>query len=202
MSKPVKIDDDFRELAPDEVLDGLRHVDFRDASRLVRRAQAMAQDYTGEGRDLLHDAVTRAVVSRTCRKAISLESFLAGIMRSIASTQRRSRERRAEEPPIPLDWLSDHLIDGVLADRPAEEDIETERVRALCIEVIDRLSAQSALQARLIDGIGLDLRGRALAEYAGLSLDDLATARRKLKRHAERLWPDFQKRLSPAIEDE
>ncbi len=67
MSKPVKIDENFRELAPDEVLDGLRHVDFRDASRLVRRANAMAQDYVGDGRDLLHDAVTRAVTSRTCR---------------------------------------------------------------------------------------------------------------------------------------
>lgn len=162
MSKPIKIDGDFRELAPGEVLAGLSHVDFRDASRLVIRANAMAQDYVGDGRDLLHDAVTRAVTSRTCRKEISLESFLAGVMRSIASTQRRSRDRRAEEASVPLDWLSDRLIDGVMADRPAEEDIETERVRALCIEVIDRLSAESAQQARLIDGIGLDLRGRAL----------------------------------------
>lgn len=201
MSKPFTPKDGFRELAPGEVLAGLHHVDFDNASTIVRRANAYAGDYFGDGRDLLHDAVTRAVVSRSCREGIPIEAFLAGVMRSLASTARRSRERREEQRAMPIDWLAGRSIDGALVTQSADELIEIERIRQICAEVIDLLSAESDQQAALIDGIGLDFRGRALADYVGISPEELATARRKLKRHAERLWPHFERRLPSSTDD-
>ncbi len=169
--------------------------DHRD--RVERRADGIAFDYPGEGRDLLHDAMLRALTSRSCREDLTAEQFLGGIMRSIASTARRGRERRQENPVVlPINEATERMAVGGHVVQTADEIIETERVRQLCIEVIDHLTAASEQQAALLDGIGLDLRGRALADHVGITSDELATLRRALKRHAQRLWPALRQSLS------
>ncbi len=197
MPAPFEPKDGFRELSRDEIRAEVTKL-YRDhGDRVERRADGIAFDYPGEGRDLLHDAIFRALTSRSCREDLTAEQFLGGIMRSIASTARRSRERREEDPVVlPVDEVAERMAVGGYVVQTADQIIETERVRQLCIDVIDRLAAASAQQAALLDGIGIDLRGRALARYVGITPKELATLRRALKRQAQRLWPAVSQCLS------
>jgi DNA-directed RNA polymerase specialized sigma24 family protein len=201
MSDPFVPKDGFRPLSRGEVEAIIGRLDLKPRATIIRTADHLAGDYAGEGHDLLHEAITRALKSRSCREGITGEQFIAGIMRSIASTARRSRERRAEDPvSIPVEVLAEQMALGGYTVQSADEIIETERVRRICADVLDRLSGASATQANLIDGIGLGLRGQALADHLAISLEDLATVRRALKRHAQRLWLQFEPSISPPDE--
>lgn len=200
MSGPVTLEDGFRPLSRAEIEAELLKIDMAPRAEIVRRADQLAGDYLGEGRDLLQEAVTRALSSRSCREGITGEQFVAGIMRSIASTARRGRERRGENPAsIPTDVLVEQMGVGPYTVQTADEVIETERVRQLCADILDRLAQVSPLQAQLIEGIGLDLRGQALAHYLGITCADLATVRRALKRSAQRIWTEFEREILPEI---
>ncbi|MFD1787106.1 hypothetical protein ACFSC3_05940 [Sphingomonas floccifaciens] len=193
MSAPVTPPQGVRELRRSEVEAEMLRVDMTPGSAILRRADQLAGDYHGEGRDLLQSAIIGALTSRSCSAGISGEQFLSGIMRSIASTARRARERRGEKAAsLPVDVLAEQMGVGGYTVVAADEVIEIERVRRLCESIIETLSSASPKQAELIDGIGLGLRGRALATHLGISLDDLATIRRGLKRQALRLWPNFE----------
>jgi len=201
LSEPFVPKDGFRPLSRAEVETVIGRLDLKPRAMIVRTADHLAGDYVGEGRDLLHDAITRALTSRSCREGITGEQFIAGIMRSIASTARRSRERRADDPiSVPVEMLAEQMGVGGYTVQSADDLIETERVRRICAGVLDRLAAASATQANLIDGIGLGLRGQALADHLAISLDDLATVRRALKRHALRLWLQVELSISPPDE--
>ena len=196
MSGPVTLEDGFRPLSRAEIEAELLKIDMAPRAEIVRRAEQLAGDYPGEGRDLLQEAVTRALSSRSCREGITGEQFVAGIMRSIASTARRGRERRGEIPSsIPIDVLIEQMGGGPYTVQTADEVIETERVRRLCADILDRLAKVSPLQAQLIEGIGLDLRGRKLADYLGITRADLATMRRALKRNAQRVWAEAEPQI-------
>jgi len=191
MSKPFTSKDGFRPLSRAEVEAELHKIDMAPSAAIVRRADQLSGDLNTEGRDLLQSAIVGALTSRSCRKGISGEQFLAGIMRSIASTARRSRERRGEVAVVlPVDVLTEQMAVGGYKVVTAEDILETERVRRLCEDILDTLANASPQQAALIDGIGLGLRGRALAKHLDVSLDDVATIRRALKRHAQRLWAE------------
>lgn len=197
MFVPFEPKDGFRELTRDEIHAEVGRV-YRDhGDRVDRRADGIAFDYPGEGRDPLHDAIFRALTSRSCREHLTAEQFLGGIMRSIASTARRSRERRQEGPVVqPVDEATDRMAVGGYVVQTADEILEIERPRQLGIDTIDRLAAASAQQAALIDGSGLDLRGQALADHVGITPDELATLRRALKRQAQRIGPAARQGLS------
>ena len=196
MSGPVTPEDGFRPLSRAEIEAELLKIDMAPRAEIIRRADQLAGDYPGEGRDLLQEAVTRALSSRSCREGITGEQFVAGIMRSIASTARRGRERRGENPvSIPIDVLVEQMGVGPYTVQTADEVIETERVRRLCEDILDQLASVSPLQAQLIEGIGLDLRGQALADFLGITRTDLATVRRALKRNAQRVWAETESKI-------
>lgn len=196
MSGPVTLEDGFRPLSRAEIEAEVLKIDMAPRAKIVRRADQLACDYPGEGRDLLQEAFTRALSSRSCREGITGEQFVAGIMRSIASTARRGRERRGENPAsIPTDVLAEQMGVGPYTVQTADEVIETERVRQLCADILDRLAKVSPLQAQLIEGIGLDLRGQKLADYRGITRADLATVRRALKRNAQRVWTEAEPQI-------
>ena len=162
------------------------------------RAEGLAKDLPGDGRDLLHEAICRALTSRQCRETATVDQFLRGIMRSIASTARRSRERRGEHHVgYPVEDLVERMALGGYVAQSAEDIIETERVRTLCADVLEQLAAASKTQAALIEGIGLDLRGQDLADHLGITLSELGTVRRGLKRNVQRIWPKVEAFINP-----
>lgn len=197
LSAPFSTADGFRPLTRAEVQQEIKKLDLSEQGRVRRAARTLSSDLPGDGRDLLHDAVCRALASRQCKQDLSVEKFLGGIMRSIASTRRRSRERGREQHIfMPTGDVAERLAVGGYAVASPEQIIEMERVRELCADVLDQLAAASPAQAGLIEGIGLDLRGQDLADHLGIKLHDLATVRRTLKRHVQRLWPIIEASLS------
>lgn len=197
MSRPFTLKDGYRALSRAEVETELLKINMAPHTDIVRRADQLADDYPGDGHDLLQEAITRALASRSCREGVTGEKFIAGIMRSIASTARRARDRRKENSvSLPVDVLAEKMALGGYTVLPADEVIETERVRRICENVLDTLADMSPQQAALIEGIGLGHRGRALANYLDISLEELATVRRALKRNAQRLWIDVEFQIS------
>jgi len=189
MSQSFTPPEDVRELSRSEVEAELLKLDMSPRAAIMRRAEELAGDFRGDGRDLLQNAILGALTSRSCRQGISGEQLISGIMRSIASTARRGRQRRGEDVvSLPVEVLAEQMAIGGYTVLAADEIIEIERVRRQCEDILDTLASASPWQAALIDGIGLGLRGQALAEHLGISPGDLATMRRALKRHAQRLW--------------
>jgi hypothetical protein len=203
LSTPFFSEVGYRPLTRAEVQQEIEKLDLSDQGRVRRVADLMSDDLPGDGRDLLHDAVCKALTSRTCKADLTVEKFLSGVMRSLASTKRRSRERGRENHVfMPTDDVAERMGGGSYMVASAEQIIEIERVRTLCAEVLDQLAAVSPIQSALIEAIGLDLRGQNLADHLGITLHDLATVRRGLKRHVQRLWPTIESEISPEEQSE
>ncbi|MBW4331385.1 hypothetical protein KY084_10930 [Stakelama sp. CBK3Z-3] len=183
-------------MTADEVRAELAKVDFSNAGDVRRASRWFASRLNGDAGDLLHEAVRKALTSRSCPSDVSVEQVLASIMRSMASTALRSRERRGnQEISLPVEEVIDRLAIGNFVVRTAEEIAEIERVRTVCADALEQLARENPRHAALIEGIGFDLRGRDLATFLGVSTSELATMRKALKRHAARLWPDVQSEL-------
>lgn len=196
MSAPSAEPPAGRALTRDEVRAELGRLDLSAIGEVGNTSAMFARRINGEGGDLLNDAVRKALSSRRCPADVPVDQFLAGIMRSATSTILRSRERRRDPLDyVPLNDAVELLATGRYTTKSADELIEIERVQKLCEEVIDRLADGSTEQTALIDGIGLDLRGRQLAEHLGVSLRELATLRKALKRRIMRIWPDVVRQI-------
>lgn len=193
LSVPFSKEIGGRPLTRAEVQQEIEKLDFSDQGPVRRIADIMSQDLPGDGRDLLHDAVCKALTTRECKADLTVEKFLGGVMRSIASTKRRSRERGKENHIfMPTDDVAERMGRGNYTVASPEQIIEIERVRTLCADILAQLAAASPAQAALIEAIGLGLRGRHLAAHLGITTQDLATVRRALKRHVQRLWPEIE----------
>lgn len=198
LSVPFSAEAGYRPLTRAEVEREIAKLDLSDQGRVQRAADLMSYNLPGDGRDLLHDAVCKALTSRTCKANLTVENFLGGVMRSLASTRRRSRERGKENHVfMPTDHVAECLGSGGYMVASAEQILEIERVRALCADVLDQLAAASPMQSALIEAIGLDLRGQEIAKRLEITLEDLATLRRSLKRHVQRLWPTIEPEIYP-----
>lgn len=196
MSAPLDKPPAGRALTRDEVRAELGRLDLSATGEVGNLSALYARRINGEGGDLLHDAVRKALSSRRCPADVPVDQFLAGIMRSATSTTLRSRERRRDQHDyLPLDDAVERLAVGGYVTKSAHELIEIDRVQKLCEEVIDRLPDGSAEKATLIDGIGFEFRGRQLADHLGVSLPELATLRKALKRRILRIWPDVKNEI-------
>jgi hypothetical protein len=109
-------------------------------------------------------------------------------MRSIASTAKRAIEQReAEHLFMPPEEIAERLGMGDYHIVSAEQELEDERIREALAKRIAQLAAKSERHARLIDGIGFNLRGRQLADFVGVTPEELPTLRRSLKREARKI---------------
>lgn len=186
-----------RVLTADEVRAELQKMKLAKNCQPERIARLFASGLALEGRDLLHDAVCRALTSRECRDGVTVPKFLNGIMRSIASTAKRAIERReGVHIFMPPEEIAERLGMGGYHVISAEQELEEERIREALAERIAQLAAKSESHARLIDGIGFNLRGRPLADFVGVTSEELATLRRSLKREAQKIWPQVASRIA------
>ncbi len=140
----------------------------------VRRLAAMCgMDH----RDLLHDAVVRALDHGCGGQAADKRLIMCA--RSIASTHARSAHR-ASAATMPADNPGYAVSPFPRPDHALEAKQRTVSLRARLRRVV---KGDVAL-IRLIDAMLEDLRGSAIEERLGIDTPALATVRRRLKRRA------------------
>jgi hypothetical protein len=187
----------YRPLTRAEVEEELKRLDL---ARLVTVARRYTNDLPIDEEDLLSEAACRTLTTRKCREGLTFNMFFSGVMRSIASGARKARDRRNDEfVHLPAVDASERMaLVGLVVQSP-EQELEIERERQLYADILDQLAAMGPMQAKLIDGIGLGMRGKMLASYLDITQGDLATLRRALKRNVQRMWPEKFEDRDPAI---
>lgn len=147
-------------------------------------------------RELLNEAIQRALTTRAIPADVPFDTVLAEIARSIASSINISRQRtRQHVVDLPIEEIVDLLPAGGYVVTAPDEIIEQERIRDLCIDALARLAQDDPKIEALLDGIGQRLRGDELMSAVGISKRELATMRKALKRSVKRIWPEVQEQI-------
>jgi DNA-directed RNA polymerase specialized sigma24 family protein len=146
---------------------------------LMRKARYFAGLAQTDADDLLQRALERALTTRRCPAHLAVKYFVAGIMRSIASKLVERRESR-----ISLGCYDDGLLyEGSSIAAPSPEDVLVQReAQQRSASMLERIGEGDRVLGAVIDGRGFGLRGRGLAEHAGIDQTELATVQRRLKR--------------------
>jgi len=183
-----------RQLTQDEVRAALGVIKPGAADALGAAIDGYAKGSRQDPRELLNEAIKRALSTRSVPADIPFEAVLAGIARSIASgiNIARAREKIVD---LPVEELFETLPVGGYAVSSPDEIIERERIRQLCADAIERLARNDAKRAALIDAIDQGMRGDDLADALEISKRDLASMRKALKREVQRIWPEVAEQI-------
>lgn len=196
MSGPEQPAEPERVLTKDEVRVELARIRPGAADTLNDAVANCAARSREDPRELLNEAVQRALSTRAIPADVPFEVVLAEIARSIASSINISRHRaRQHVVDLPLEEIVDLLPAGGYIVTAPDEIIEQERVRDLCIKALARLAQDDPKIEALVDGIGQGLRGDELMSAVGISKRELATLRKALKRSVKRIWPEVQEQI-------
>lgn len=180
-SEPKGVNDNENFLTSDEVRERLQNVNLKPGGRLYRTARYYANWARVDPDDLLQAAIVAAMTSRRCRRNLTIEPFIIGIMRSKAS-----KEIARQEQKVKL-GVGLHSLDEPGTEIAAPDLVELDeqqRRGTISAELLVAISEDDAVVAKVIDGVGHGYRGKALAAFTGIKQDDLATVRRRLKRRA------------------
>jgi len=196
MSAPNQLPTVARLLTRDEIREELARIKSSAADPLGQAVAGHAKLAGEDPRDLLNEAILRALATRAVPSNIPFEAVLSGIARSVASgiTKRRVRARE-RVPDTPLEDLIAAIPAGGYTVSTPDEIIERERVRQICADAIKRLARDDATREALIDAIGQGIRGNELAATLGISKRDLASMRKALKREIQRIWPTVDEQI-------
>ena len=155
-------------------------IDTKANSKLMRVARFRAFAAGVDAEDLLQEAILRALTSRNCPAGLAVEHFLMAVMRSIASAVISKRER---DEPLLLE-ACDQSAPPHAPDEAYEIALRAKAYR----KAVENLAGSSPQNEVLVDGICQGLRGKALADFAGLDQAELATRRRMIKRRVAKAW--------------
>lgn len=196
MSAPEPLPSIARSLSRDEVRAELARIK-PSANNPLGQAVAGHAKISGEDpRELLNEAVLRALTTRTVPADVPFEAVLAEIARSIASGISKGRARaRKRAPETTLEELVAAIPAGGYIVSTPDEIIERERVRQICADAIERLARDDATREALIDAIGQGMRGNDLVKALKISKRDLASMRKALKREVQRIWPTVAEQI-------
>lgn len=177
-------------LSVDEVTDGIRSLSVPDQLRLKKASKYLSFGTTRPADDLRQEAMRRAVAgTRKCPRHVPIVEFLFGVMRSIASTDRRAVDRAPKLVLVPSHDLAAGQIgvDPRLSpeDRIIQEETAAEHRAAILALFADDLVAQT-----LAEGVMDGMEGSELQELTGLGDKEFATKRRLVRRRIDRAFPN------------
>lgn len=136
--------------------------------------------YLGEGladgpEDLVQEALLRAMSGvRRCPAGTDIVVFLQGVIRSLASA---ARKRGGLLGPLPLDEESVSWV-----PEPSGRRAATENLRQRLLNVFAESTRERLIVTLMLRGY----RGAQIRDRTGLSMTELATARRRIRRWIER----------------
>ncbi len=183
-------------LSQGQVRSALAAIDLGQSSRLRRYASYRGWRAGIDADDLLQEALLRALSSRSCPASITIEVFLMGIMRSIASAivEKRERER---EIIVEVGGTDSWAAAGARLAQP-DEILGRQDHQRVCAAALASICEGNPHAETVLDGINLGLRGLDLARHANIDPDHLATVRRFLKRRAAGVWDGLADKESTA----
>ncbi len=171
-----------------ERLAALTVADYR---RLAALARARAWGWDIDAGDLLHEAVLRAYLTRSCAPDVNVIAFLSGIMRSLVSQHVRALTARLSVRGL---WSDGHdTVEGGMATIDSFDSEAPERRLDLrqARLALSRATAGDPQLERLVDALSEGLIGHKLAARLAVDAAGLATAKRRLARRLRAVQSEF-----------
>ena len=181
-------------LSQGEIEQAIRRFSTADWNRLAKVAQYLCRGRPLDPRDLLQEALTRALDgSRTCPANVQVIRFLAEAMRSIASDTAEAIRRQPEFQAVPL-----HADDGSPLDVPDREPTAEERLiglreaKRISTEVLE-LFGDDPIAEIMVVGIMEEMDGEELRALTELDKTAFASKRRLIRRRIGDAFPKGRK---------
>lgn len=186
--RPVHVKDGGSKERPlltvDQMRDRLYATNLHPGGTVPMKAYELGRRYGLDSDDLMQAAVVRSLGTKTIRPDLPPELYLAQVMRSIGSGVARAR-LRARERREGFEYTLGAQIVGWHFALGTEERLRFEAEQIFYAALLEELAGGDERVVKLIDGIGQDLRGSRLAEFVGITHEELATLRRTLKRRSQ-----------------
>lgn len=179
-------------LSVTEVINGVKHLSDADALRFEKGSQRLSYGGARPPGDLRNEAIRRAAAgTRKCPRDIPIVVFLYGVMRSIASADRKALDRSPKLAVVPREGsTARNLLEGK-DPRLSPEDrmIQEEEIAAIRKKVLD-LFEDDVVAQTLVDGIMSEMEGSELRELVELNEGDFTTKRRLVRRRIDKAFPN------------
>ncbi len=173
-------------------LGALSDIDKHRLLKIARTYAAVARDLEPE--DLLQEAMMKSLEEnpherRRCPKDLNLITFLAGVMRSLASNRVEWRKRRKEAEAAEVLHANYSLLAAITADEasrtPEESILHAEHEAAFHAFLEEQCKGCEKTHLVLLGGFD-GLRGQDLCDFAGVTKMELATIHRRIARMMNR----------------
>ena len=177
-------------LSADEVADRIRQLSAPDQIRFIKASQYFSFGAARSPVDLRQEAIRRAISgTRKCPQHVPIITFLRGVMRSVAYSDRRAIGRASKLAVVSGDNAAGAGL--CLDPRQSPEDllIQEENVAELRQKIL-ALFEDDPVGRLLAEGIMAEMEGKELQELVGLDGKDFATKRRLVRRRIDGAFPN------------
>lgn len=175
-----------------EVTERLRSLTGADALLIKRASVYLSFGCVRSPQDLRQEAFKRALAgSRKCPRHLTTPTFIYGVMRSIASADRKALGRARELSVVPKENSgSATILDGI-DPRLSPEDLTIKSQDFIEIKKrILGLFEDDLVAQTLAEGMIDEMEGKELRAFVGLSEKDFDTKRRLVRRRIDKAFPD------------
>jgi hypothetical protein len=175
-----------------EVIGRIRDLSDPDALRFKKASHYLSYGGARPPAELRNEAIRRAAAgTRKCPRNIPMVVFLFGVMRSIASADRKALNRAPVLAVVPN---RGSVVTGQLEGvdprlSPEDRMIQDEELAEMRAKVLG-LFKDDVVAQTLADGIMEEMEGKELRELVGLNEKDFATRRRLVRRRIDKAFPN------------
>jgi len=175
-----------------EIAEGINNLSDADLLRIKKTSQYLSYGGARSPQELRQEAVKRAVDgTRKCPRDVGIAKFLFGVMRSIASSDRKAASRKQTLSMVPKHNSGSASILECTDPRLSPEDQiltqeATGEIRAALLPLFEGDPVAQTLVNGMIEG----MEGHELRELAGLNEKDFATKRRFVRRRIDKAFPN------------
>jgi DNA-directed RNA polymerase specialized sigma24 family protein len=174
-----------------EATERLQTLSQGDALQLRKASMYLSHGGARSPLDLRQEAFKRTLAgSRKCPRDIPIATFLFGVMRSIASADRKFLGRLPELSVVPKDDLAAAKTFEFADPRLSPEDlaIRDQEIIELKRRILDLFQDDLVAQT-LAEGIMEGMEGKELKAFVGLSEKEFDTKRRFVRRRIDKAFP-------------
>ena len=173
----------------DECVLALQQLSDHELQRLYELARIRAAGLNDvDGRDLLHDAITRMLLgNRSWPREVPLLVFLRETMRSIASDHWRRREMAVVVTEADIHAGSDADYDGTVSALDESTNPEPRAVAADVLAQIEEMFRHDADALAVMEGMVLGKTPNEIQEENAMDRKRYATTQRRIRRGLNQL---------------